>query len=122
MRLFLFFITLFSFLSCSEEFYSPEDIYNLIRKGDPTVKAVTVKINKGLVNCQDYKPACDNAFVVQVKGMNVLFLHYSNQEDAYKSAVNIQGFVTRNWAIDDVTGEPILESFMMKYLGARKVH
>lgn len=123
MRSLLSLMTLILIVSCFEDTYSPDDLFKMIKAGDPSMKAVMPKSpTEPLVRCDEYKPACKNAFVIRIKEMDVIFLSYSSQEDAAKAAAYIKGFVVRNWAIDDVSGEPVLEDFMMKYLGARKVY
>ena len=120
-KIYLFFSLLFLCLSCSKNTYEPEDIFELLRKGDADLEAVVSKdIGVSLVDCSTYKPKCRNVFIVKVKELEVIFLQYDTPEEAFKSAHYIGGFVVRNWAIDEVSGEPVLEAFMMKYLGARK--
>lgn len=120
-NLFLLIPLLIFLFSCTKEIYSPENLFDLLRKGDPDLTAVTAEaFGTNIVSCDEYKPSCKNVFIVKIKELEVIFLQYDNSEDAFKSANYMDGFVVRNWAIDEVSGEPVLEAFMMKYLGARK--
>ena len=47
-------------------------------------------------------------------------LFYDDQKDALKAAKRIKGYVSRNWVLDEVRGEPVLERFVVKYLKAKK--
>lgn len=115
-------LTLFLlFTSCSRSSYSPEKMFELLKVGDPNMNPIAAGVlGTNSINCANYNPKCTNIFIVEIKGLEVIFLQYDNPEEAFQGANYINGFVVRNWAIDEVTGEPVLEAFMMKYLGARK--
>lgn len=117
-----YFFVLFFLVSCTSNTYQIDEIYDLVRKGNPTAKAIVSQdLSVSVIKCENYNPPCINAFMIEIEGMNAKFLQYKNEDDAAKAAASIHGFVVRNWALDDVTGEPILEKFVMKYLGARQL-
>lgn len=110
--------------SCSNEEpnYSKEDILSMLREGAPDLEIILPpSINEQLVPCYEFLPPCKNGYKVKIKNMEVTGLYYEDQKKAYKSAKAIRGYHLRNWAFDQVSGEPILERFFEKHLGARKV-
>jgi hypothetical protein len=56
--------------------------------------------------------------MVVVHNIEMKFLYYENKTDALIAAKRIKGYVSRNWVLDDVSGEPVLEKFSKKFLGA----
>lgn len=110
------------FTSCSSDTppnYSKVDMFEMASKGDPNVKIeVPGGIDKALIHCTDYKPACRYGYVVTVLNLKMKVLFYENQNDAIRAARRVRGYVARNWVLDEVTGEPVLEKFSKKYLNA----
>lgn len=72
------------------------------------------------MKCNEYKPQCLFGYRIKVKQIELSALYYVSQKDAAESARHFRGYVGRNWAYDDVRGEPILERFVIKYLDAKK--
>ena len=94
----------------------------MLREGDPDLEVlVPPSISQPLVHCGDYLPPCQVGYKVKIKNMEVTGLLYDEQEDALKSAKSMRGYHLRNWAFDNVTGEPILERFFETHLGAKKL-
>lgn len=125
MRVF-FFLCLFILSSCGcsrdeKPNFSNATLLEMARKGDPELKIILPEnIAQSVVDCNLYTPACRYGVKVVVKKIEMKALFYDEQEDALKAAKRMRGYVTRNWALDDVTGEPILERFVVKYLEAEK--
>lgn len=118
---YIFFLLIF--MSCTKELpnYDPIQFREMARKGDPNM---TVKVPKNLseqlVDCNDYTPPCRYGLIVTVHNVEMRPLYYDDQKKALKAAKRIRGYVARNWVLDDVTGEPVLERFVKKHLGAVK--
>ena len=101
--------------------YSNQEFLEMGRSGDPDLKVIIPSdISETLVHCTDYTPQCRFGLKVIVKKVQLKALFYEKQEDALKAGLRIKGYVARNWVLDDVTGEPILERFVEKYLNAKK--
>lgn len=101
--------------------YSNQEFLEMGRSGDPDLKVIIPSdISETLVHCTDYTPQCRYGLKVIVKKVQLKALFYEKQEDALKAGLRIKGYVARNWVLDDVTGEPILERFVEKYLKAKK--
>lgn len=110
--------------SCSEEKpnFNKEEILEMLREGAPDLEVILPpSINEPLVHCHEFLPPCKNGYKVKIKNMEVTGLYYEDQKKAYKSAKAIRGYHLRNWAFDQVAGEPILERFFEENLNARKV-
>lgn len=109
--------------SCSKEsnLYK-EEILEMARQGDPNLEVlVPPSMTIPLVNCGEYLPPCRTGYKVKIFGMEVTGLYYEDQDKAFKSAKSMRGYHLRNWAFDQVSGEPILERFFEKHLNAKKV-
>lgn len=123
MKTFLFSLFSLSILSasCTKEVkYSKEALLALAQKADPTVTAVLPKTMATGISCSDYSTGCLSAHIVRVKGLELIAVEYMSREDAIASAKKFRGYYIRNWMLDDVTGEPILEGFVVKELKAQK--
>jgi len=87
---------------------------------DPSVAVVLPRnINEG-VSCTSYSEGCHSAHIVKIRNLDIIAVEFMNQDQAILCAKKIRGFYSRNWVFDDVTGEPILEKFVEKNLGAKK--
>jgi hypothetical protein len=101
--------------------FSNKIFLEMARKGDPDLKLVIPSdISETLVSCSDYTPACRYGLKVIVKKVEMRALFYENQDDALECGKRIKGYVARNWVLDEVAGEPILERYVTKYLEAKK--
>lgn len=115
---------LFIFFACSKELpnYSPIEFKAMAKEGDPDLRVVVPKnFAEQLVDCDQYKPACRYGIIVVIKNVKMRALYYDDQKKALQAGKRIRGYVSRNWVLDDVRGEPILERFAGKYLKAKQV-
>lgn len=113
-----------SFCSCSNQKpnLDKNDMLAMLLEADPQLQImVPESISKPLVYCHDYRPACITGYKVKIKNLEVVGLYYEDQEQARKSARAIRGYHLRNWAFDQVSGEPILERFFETRLKAQKI-
>ena len=113
------------FTACFEEEKKPnfnkEQMMRMLQEAAPDlVIMVPPNITTPLVHCQEYLPPCRLGYKVKIKNMEVTGLLYDSQEKAFKSAKSMQGYYLRNWAFDQVAGEPILERLFEQKLGAKK--
>lgn len=124
MKLFLIFILSTFLISCNEEEksnYGNKEFLDMARLGDPDLKVIIPSdISETLVDCSSYTPSCRYGLKVIVKKVQLKALFYDHQKDALESGKRIRGYVSRNWVLDDVIGEPVLERFVTKYLKAKK--
>lgn len=108
--------------SCSESEkpnYDNSTFLDMGREGDPDLKIILPEsIADTVVDCNEYTPPCRYGLKVIVKKIQMKALYYDSQKDAKQAAIRFKGYVSRNWALDDVVGEPILERFVEKYLNA----
>lgn len=114
----LFFLIL---SSCNDrpENWSKNKMLDMAMKADPNFTVIVPEsISKSLVNCIDYTPSCLFGYKVATKKLAFIALLYKDQKKAYKAARRIDGYVSRNWAFDDVKGEPVLERFVQKVFKA----
>lgn len=112
-------------VSCMDEDavpnYSNKEFLEMGKIGDPDLKVIVpAGITEIVVDCYEYTPACRYGLKVIVKDLTLKALFYDDQESALKAAKRIKGYVSRNWVLDDVVGEPILERYVEKYLLATR--
>lgn len=120
---FLIFLSSF-LLSCSDELPNMDQLQLLsfIRELESDVKVmVPPSLDKPLVFCYEYKPACLQGYKVKIKGLEVSALYYEDQSNAKKSAKSVRGYLFRNWVFDQVRDEPILERFFENKVKAKKM-
>lgn len=123
MKTFLFCLLILSILSasCTKEVkYSKEHLLSLAQAGDPSVTVILPRSMAEGVNCSEYTDGCLSAHIVKVKGLELIAVEFESQEDAVFAAKKYRALYTHNWIFDDVTGEPILEKFVMEKLKAQK--
>jgi hypothetical protein len=119
--LFIFFLHLLV-ISCSKKelSYSKEQLFKMAKEGDPDLSFVLPKsINEG-INCKDYSEGCVSGHTVKIKNLELIAVEFMTEDQAKLAALKVRGYYSRNWVFDDVTGEPTLESFVQKYLEAKK--
>ena len=111
-----------NFLSCAKKTlpnYSNKEFLEMGKKGDPDLKVIIPgSISETVVDCNEYTPACRYGLKVIVKNISLKALFYDDQKNALSAAKRFNGYISRNWALDDVRGEPILERYVVKYLNA----
>lgn len=91
------------------------ELLEIARNAEPSFEVVMPEsIAQRVVKCEDYSIPCLNGYKIKIKKMTIIVLEYPDVDIAYKAARRIDGYVTRNWVFDDVTGEPILERFVQK--------
>lgn len=116
-------LTLLSILTaaCTKELkYSKEDLYAKAQAAEPSATLILPKsINEG-VSCGDYTEGCLSAHTVKVKNLEFIAVEFMTEKDAVYAAKKFRGYYTRNWLLDDVTGEPLLEKFAVEALEAKK--
>jgi hypothetical protein len=118
-------VLLFIVTSCScqkEEpiIYMGNEILDLVKIGDPKVIIKLPSKETEVIRCDTYLPPCKTSHLYIIKELEVIFLEYNTQDEAIKAAKAINGYYLRNWVIDDVVGEPILERFVEEYLKATR--
>lgn len=120
---FAFFITTLSILcaSCTKELrYTKEELYKIATRADPTVTFILPNSLTEGVNCADYSEGCHSAHIVSVQKLELIAVEFASETAAIYAAKKFKGFYVRNWMLDDVTGEPVLEKFVQEKLGAKK--
>lgn len=107
--------------SCTKEVkYSKEALLKKAQDADPSVSVILPRsINEG-VTCGEYSEGCLSAHIVRVKQLDLIAVEFNNQANAIYAAKKFRGYYVRNWMLDDVTGEPVLEKFVTEKLEAKK--
>lgn len=120
---FFFFLLVLSILavSCTKEVkYSKEDLLALAQKADPSVTVILPNSLTEGVSCTDYPEGCTSAHIVRVKQLDLIAVEFQSEAQAIFAAKKVRGYYLRNWLLDDVRGEPLLEEFAVGKLKAKK--
>jgi hypothetical protein len=117
-------ICLILLTSCFKEerpTYTRGEFLKMAKEGEPELHVITPgSISEALVSCSDYTPACRYGYQVIVRKVRMIVLFYENPADAIVAAKRIRGYYSRNWVLDEVRGEPVLERYAIKHLNAKK--
>lgn len=120
---FRFFLLALSILavSCTKEVkYSKEDLLKLAQKADPSVTVILPNSLTEGISCTDYPEGCVSAHIVRVQKLDLIAVEFQTEAEAIFAAKKVRGYYLRNWLLDDVRGEPVLEEFAVEKLKAKK--
>jgi len=107
--------------SCTKEVrYSKEALLAKAKEADPSITLILPKTMNDGINCSDYTEGCLSAHIVRVKELDLIAVEYMTEAEAIYAAKKFRGYYIRNWLLDDVTGEPVLEKFVTEKLEAKK--
>jgi len=115
-----FFVILLLNLSCNkDEVYSKEALLKLAQAADSSVTLILPRSMTDGVHCTDYPEGCLSAHIVRVKQLDMIAVEFPSSKDAIHAAKKVRGYYIRNWLLDDVKGEPLLEKFVTEKLNAK---
>lgn len=113
--------------SCSKEekTYSPTEMWSMAIKADPTIELVPISVNdeSKRVLCSQYNAeGCveGSGKRILVSKVELLTIQFETVEQAREAALKIDQWHAGNWLFDDVTNEPVLESFVTKVFNAKR--
>lgn len=90
------------------------------QEGDPSVTVILPRSITEGVQCTDYTEGCISAHIVKIKNLEMIAVEFNSEKEAVLAAKKFRGYYIRNWLLDDVTGEPVLEKFVVEKLEAKK--
>lgn len=120
---FRFFLLTLSILavSCTKEVkYSKEALLKLAQEADPSVTVILPNSLTEGISCTDYPEGCVSAHIVRVQKLDLIAVEFQSEAQAIFAAKKVRGYYLRNWLLDDVRGEPVLEKFAVEKLKAKK--
>lgn len=108
--------------SCSEnKTYTPIQMFQMAYDFDQSIEEVRVKEKADSLDCSMYPKGCipmsPKRFKIRLVKMIVVQFHTEKQ--ACHAAIKLNQYHTRNWLLDDVKGEPVLEDFVKKVYDAK---
>lgn len=94
-------------------------------KADPTIELVPISVNdeSKRVLCSQYNAeGCveGSGKRILVSKVELLTIQFETVEQAREAALKIDQWHAGNWLFDDVTNEPVLESFVTKVFNAKR--
>lgn len=111
-------------LSCSKEEsrYSTTEMWMMANKVDPNVYLVPIPNHEGhrRILCENYGPGCleGSGRRIMVRKVELIAIEFENTTAAREQALKINQWHAKNWLFDDVTNEPVLESFVKQAFNA----
>ncbi len=107
--------------SCTKEVrYSKEELYAKAVAADSSTTFVLPRSMSEGVTCAEYTNGCVAAHIVKIKNIDLIAVEFLTEADAIYAAKKFRGYYLRNWLLDDVNGEPVLEKFVTEKLEAKK--
>ena len=107
--------------SCTKELkYTKEELYAKAVAAEPSTSFVLPRTMSEGVTCAEYTGGCIAAHIVKIKNLDLIAVEFMTEADAIYAAKKFRGFYVRNWLLDDVTGEPVLEQFVTEKLEAKR--
>lgn len=107
--------------SCTKQVkYSKEALLAKAQAVDPTITVILPKTMAEGVTCAEYSEGCLSAHIVKIKQLDLIAVEFMSEGEAKLAAKKFRGYYTRNWMLDDVSGEPVLEKFVAEHLEAKK--
>jgi hypothetical protein len=107
--------------SCTKELkYSKEELYAKAVAAEPSTTFVLPKSMSEGVTCSEYSSGCVAAHIVKIKNLELIAVEFMTEAEAIYAAKKFRGYYLRNWLLDDVSGEPVLEQFVTEKLEAKK--
>ena len=110
------------FTSCSKEAsYGAMDMYMMAYEFDKTIEEVRVTDPSQSLRCEMYPPGCvdGSAKRFKVRLVDLVVVQFHTAKKACLAAKKLNQFYIRNWLLDDVKGEPVLESFVKEVYKAK---
>jgi len=121
-----FLLTILS-LSCTKSAptYTDRDLWFMAEKFDPSVELVSIStVNESKrVLCKNYEvEGCmiGTGRRIKVRLVELVAIAFETEEQAKKAAILYDQYYVRNWLLDEVTNEPVLESFVKSAFKAKK--
>lgn len=123
MNKFFIFTILLTLLSCSkEERYSASQMWKMAYAKDPSIELVIVNDPAKRILCENYNVSgCikGSGKRIKVRLVDLIAIEFDTTENAKAAAKAYNQYYARNWFFDDVSGEPVLESFITEVFGAK---
>ena len=114
-------------LSCtkSSPVYNDRELWYMAEKQDITVELVSIStVNESRrVLCKNYEiEGCipGSGRRIKVRLVELIAIAFETEEQAKKAALFYNQYYVRNWLFDEVTNEPVLESFVQQAFKAKK--
>jgi len=127
MKIFLSLIALVILSSCScskeEKTYSPTEMWFIAQKADPSIILVPITDPEKRILCENYPT--DGCVIgsgkrILVLKVELISIQYETVQQARAAAFKLDQWYAGNWMFDDVTNEPVLESFVQKVFDAKR--
>lgn len=74
------------------------------------------------MTCGNYGEGCVGAEKAKVRLVTFVMVEYEKEEQAREMALKLDQYYKYNWLFDEVTNEPVIESFVKSVFGARRAH
>ena len=125
---FFFILLIANSCFCSKEealTWGPFDIWGVAQKADSTIELVPIPTHESerRILCSDYRlEGCQEGSGkrARVRLVELILLQYDTPKNACLAALAIGQWHGRNWLLDDVTNEPVLEDFVKTTLEGKK--
>lgn len=117
-------IFIFLLFSCTkEERYTTSEMWSMATEVEPDIVLVPIPNHETdrRILCENYGPGCikGSGRRILVRRVELITLQFETAEQARAEAKKINQWHAKNWLFDDVTNEPVLESFVKEAFDAK---
>jgi hypothetical protein len=114
-------IFVFGLLGCSEDLYSPSQMWRMAQKEEPTLELVPIKDPSRRILCINFGPGCikGTGKRVRIRRVELILVKFETVKQAQTEAYRRGQYYARNWVFDEMADEPVLIDFVTKVFGAK---
>ena len=122
-RILTIFIILLTSCTGEPSRYSPTAMWFIGYEFDKTIEQVPIpqhEVHRRIL-CTSYGAGCvsGSGKRILVRKVEMVVVEFKNEKFARAEALRLNGYYVKNWFFDDVTGEPVLESFVRQAYKAK---
>jgi len=112
------------FFSCTkEERYTTTEMWKMATAVEPNIQLVPIPNHETdrRILCENYGPGCvkGSGRRILVRRVELIAVEFVTTKHARVEAKKINQWHAKNWLFDDVTNEPVLESYIQKAFNAQ---
>lgn len=98
-------------------------MWSIAQKADPSIILVPITDPEKRILCENYPT--DGCVIgsgkrILVSKVELISVQYETAQQARAAAFKLDQWYAGNWIFDDVTNEPVLESFVQKVFDAKR--
>ena len=122
MKFLIYLFCISTLISCSKgKTWNALEMFDKAFKYDSSIEEVRTLDPTLSIKCAAYPAGCVTGSPkrFKIRLVDMIVVKFKSERQACEAAVKIDQYYTRNWLLDDVKGEPVLEDFVKKVYDAK---